>query len=648
MSRPYRNWAQALLACSLLTGLITGIAWAEEIRDLQAQRLASGQDAQKDQARYRQWVTDLADPKMEGRGVGTKGLEKAREYLVEQFKAMGLKPLFTQPQGVAFTQAFQAPGDVKLKEKQLKVSAGKEVYEAAHETDYTVMGFSPSRDFSGQVVFVGYSIVDKQKRYDSFKALPANALKGKIAVAFRYEPHDDKGKSQWAQGNAHAGQWTNNSDLTKKARQAAERGAVAILFVNPPARPVKKLRSTSQSIGRAIPIPMLHISFDFFKKIVAAAGNQKADETIKKWISQANSPHVDPPAQLLEGVQIGGSVALLRPKVTIHNVGAVLKGSGKLKDQIVVVGAHYDHLGFGGVGSFVTGKLHPGADDNASGTAGLLMLAQRFADRHKTEWALRDSSVPDLRTMVFVAFSGEERGLLGSAHMTKHFGEAGLDPKRIVAMINMDMIGRLTKDKLTVMGVGTAKEWKDMLAKANREAKLDLKLSMPGMGPSDHTQFYLKNIPVLHFFTGAHKDYHKPSDTADKVNVAGSLRILNVVDAVLTDLWRQPTRVAFQKTQGRVRNTSGRGSGVFLGIVPEYANLEGDKGCGISDVQPNSPAAKGGLKGGDIIIGWNGKKVGNLYDLSARLKESKPDQKVKIEVKRGDKKLTLEVTLGRR
>jgi len=480
--------------------------------------------------------------------------------------------------------------------------------------------------------------------------LPPDDLKGKVALAVRYEPHNQKGQSSWTDGNAHAGQWTSNSDLTRKARQAAERGAVAMLFVNPPARPTKKLRATGQSIGRAIPIPMLHISYDFFEKIVGRAGHQDTEAAIEKWLSQANKPDAktDPPAEVLKGVKVTGRVALLRPKVTIHNVGAVLAGAGKLKDEVVVVGAHYDHLGFGGPGSFVTGKIHPGADDNASGTAGLLLLAQRFAQRHKNEWALRDSSVPDLRTIVFVAFSGEERGLLGSAHMTKHFNEAGLDPKKIVAMINMDMIGRLKEDKLTVMGVGTAKQWKDMLGQANRTAKLDMKLSMPGMGPSDHTQFYLKNIPVLHFFTGAHKDYHKPTDTADKVNVAGSMKVLAVVDSIVSDLWRQPTRVAFQKTRGRVRNTSGRGSGVFLGVVPEYANLEGDAGCGISDVQPDSPAAKGGLKGGDVIIGWNGKKVGNLYDLSARLKESKPDQKVKIEVKRGDKKVTLEVTLGRR
>jgi hypothetical protein len=323
----------------------------------------------------------------------------------------------------------------------------------------------------------------------------------------------------------------------------------------------------------------------------------------------------------------------------------VLPGAGKLKDEVIVIGAHYDHLGFGGSASRSVGSknIHPGADDNASGTAGLIKLAEHYAARAKS------TDKTDSRTLIFVAFTGEERGLLGSRYMVKNFKQANLEAKNIVAMMNMDMIGRLNNKKLYVMGVGSGKQWKQMVADASKDLDFDLKTTESGTGPSDHTSFYMEKIPVLHFFSGTHKDYHKTTDTADKINAEGAVKILTMFDRILMSLWVEPERIAYLKTKARPHmGGTPRGSGAYLGIVPDYATIEGDQGCGLDGVSPGGPAEKAGLKGGDLIVQWDKIKVGNVYDLMKGLNSSKPNQKVKLKVKRGDKVIDIEVTMGSR
>jgi hypothetical protein len=345
----------------------------------------------------------------------------------------------------------------------------------------------------------------------------------------------------------------------------------------------------------------------------------------------------------LDGLTLACAVDLARPRITLHNVGGVLPGEGELSEECVVIAAHYDHLGLGGPGSRDPGqrRVHPGADDNASGTVGVLELAASLSRE-----ARRLRGLPR-RSVVFLAFSGEERGLLGSNYFVRHMPEAGLEFPRITAMLNMDMIGRMRGNKLIVMGVGTGKQWPQRLERAASGLGLEIKPSESGLGPSDHTSFYLRDVPVLHFFTGTHADYHQPTDTADKINADGALKTLRLIESLTTGLWGTPERIAFQKTKdahGGGRMTGG----VYLGLVPDYTTAEGDRGCGLDGVSPGSPAEKAGLKGGDFIVRWDDMPVRNIHDLMRGLNAGKAGQTVRLLVRRGADTLELRATLGAR
>jgi hypothetical protein len=307
------------------------------------------------------------------------------------------------------------------------------------------------------------------------------------------------------------------------------------------------------------------------------------------------------------------------------------------------MGAHYDHLGYGGHNSLAPNEHvpHVGADDNASGVTAMLMAAERMRARAKRGWKPQ-------HTLVFAAFTGEEIGLVGSSHFTD-------DPPRpletVEAMLNMDMVGRLRADKLQVMGVGTAVGFDSLLATTNRAVPLahfDLRTSEDGYGPSDHSSFYKKQVPVLFLFTGSHMDYHKPTDTWDKIHAAGLVRVSAFAQALVESLDARPKPV-YQKaradeSQGRI--AGGGGYGAYLGTVPDYMQTEG--GVLLSGVRTGAPADKAGLKGGDVIVRFDGIRVDNIYDYTFALRSRKPGQDVRITVKRDGSELDLVATLGRR
>ncbi|HEX8737012.1 MAG TPA: M20/M25/M40 family metallo-hydrolase [Pyrinomonadaceae bacterium] len=352
-----------------------------------------------------------------------------------------------------------------------------------------------------------------------------------------------------------------------------------------------------------------------------------------------------------------------------YNVIGVLDGTDAvLKNEIIVVGAHYDHLGKGGMGSLAANstEIHHGADDNASGVAAMLELARRFAAEKKNK-----------RTIVFAAFGGEEEGLLGSKF---YINNPSFPLDKTVAMINLDMVGRLNENKLNVGGIGTASEWKSLVENENippvyRLAEntkpapnpalkpdsnpapnneivgltglgggmpklFALQLSEDGFGPSDHSAFYAKQIPVLFFFTGAHADYHKPTDTAEKVNYEGLLKITNYVSEILKTIDENPKRPTYAVAKSTV--TGGRASfNVTIGVVPSYA--ESDGGLVLDGVRDGSPAAVAGIKAGDKIIKFAGREIRNIKDYTSVLGELKADTEYEIEVVRGAETLTLKV-----
>jgi hypothetical protein len=360
------------------------------------------------------------------------------------------------------------------------------------------------------------------------------------------------------------------------------------------------------------------------------------------------------------------AIDIKRNEVTAANVIGILDGSDPvLKDEYVVVGAHYDHLGNGGEGSLAprSGDIHHGADDNASGTAALIELARTFAGQHPRP----------KRTIVFMAFSGEEEGLLGSNYYVTH----PLFPlEKTVAMINMDMIGRMKDNKLIIGGVGTAAEWREQIALANVESKtvahaemlkmekpgkvtamvdgtgqmnqvivrperFALTLNEDGFGPSDHSSFYAKKVPVLFLFTGTHDDYHKPSDTAEKINYSDEARVVAMVTQIVEGLAANEKRLTYAVAKSE---STGRSSGfrVYLGTIPNYGDAT--DGLLLDGVRDDSPASKAGLKAGDKIVKLGGRDVRNVYDYTYALGEMKAGQEYELEVMRGGERLKLKIT----
>jgi Zn-dependent M28 family amino/carboxypeptidase len=331
------------------------------------------------------------------------------------------------------------------------------------------------------------------------------------------------------------------------------------------------------------------------------------------------------------------------------NVVGVVKGSDpRLASEYVVIGAHYDHLGTGGPESLAArpdGQIHHGADDNASGTSGLIELARVISsERSRLK-----------RSVVFVAFSGEELGLLGSAAYTK-------DPvaplASTVAMLNMDMIGRLRNGSLFVGGVGTSPAWKPLLERLNavsrqtatassngHATRFQLSFGEDGFGPSDHQSFYVRDLPVLFFFTGTHEDYHKPSDTADKINSEGARQVAELVREVAESIANEPERIAFNKVKVQSR-PAGRGFRVYLGTVPNYSDQS--DGMKLDGVRPGSPAEKAGLRAGDLIIKLGKTPVKNVYDYTYALGEMMPGEEVEIAIRRDGRDMTLKITPEKR
>jgi aminopeptidase YwaD len=320
-------------------------------------------------------------------------------------------------------------------------------------------------------------------------------------------------------------------------------------------------------------------------------------------------------------------------KAISWNVGGYLEGNDpELQKEWLIIGAHFDHLGMGGEGSLYRGKepqIHNGADDNASGTAGVMELAEKFASQ-------KDKVK---RSIAFFTFSGEELGLLGSNYLVNHMP---FPVEESAAMINMDMIGRLKDSSLIVYGTGTSSYFKDLL---NKENKFGFKLTFndEGYGPSDQSSFYGAKIPVLFFFTGTHEDYHKPTDDTEKINFNGEAEVLDYVYNVAMDIDNSTERPDYLLVEKKESNKM-YSIKVYVGTIPDFAgNVDGYK---ISGVSEGGPAQLAGLKGGDIIVEFGGKKISNIYDFTYALGDFVPGDVVDVVVKRGEEQITFKVKLG--
>jgi len=563
-------------------------------------------------------VAVLAADDMEGRGLGTKGLERAADWIEARLRRSGLQPAF----GRSYRQPFRVKAGVAL--------AGANDLEGVAAADWTPLGMSSSGAFAGELAFAGYGIEAPAVGY---RELDAIDVKGKVVLMLRYEPQEKDDASPFDGRRP-----SRFSAMRYKVLQARERGAAAVVFVTGPAQddgqdrlPVLKNDGPESAAG----LPVLQVKLAVARRWLAGAGVDLDA------FQRAVDRDLVPRSRAATGVRVSGRVDVKATYFEAENVAGILEGRGRLAREVVVLGAHYDHLGFGGTGSLRPDAraVHHGADDNASGTAAAILAAERVA---KALGGARER-----RTLVVALFSGEESGLAGSSAFVAAAPRPMAD---IAAMINLDMVGRLRDDRLTALGSGTAPQWNEALDRLQRPLGLDVARVGDGYGPSDQTSFYAAGIPVLHFFTGAHEAYHTPDDTAATVNAAGAARVVALTAGLVEDLLAARITPTYARTaSGPPLAGDSRGYGAYLGTVPDYGAMEAvDGGVLLADVRAGSPAAHAGIRGGDRLVGLAGTKVANLYDMTYALQDHKPGDAVDVVVMRGGERLTLRAVLGER
>ncbi|MFW5839146.1 MAG: M20/M25/M40 family metallo-hydrolase [Planctomycetota bacterium] len=574
--------------------------------------VASGQTVESEARVYKELVVKLAGEEFAGRGTGSEGEDKARDWLAEQYAAAGLNPA----RGKSYIQPFDLKAGAKIVDQQLRyrIGQGKWISLAAGK-DFAAMQLSAAGSFSAEPVFGGYGIADRKRGFDSFGQ--ADKKIDRVLVVFRYEPHDDKGVSLWSQ---RPGGWTRQSYLQTKVSQAEEVGAKALLVVNPPAHADADFLGAS--VGRSGgKMPVYHLSLDAFSDMLTAAG-MGAEKKLAELKSSA-----DKASGLIElpGLTLAGEVELEPRVLQADNVVAVLGGAGNLAGEVIVLGAHYDHLGRRGE------SYMPGADDNASGTAAVVLLARRLVKA----WA---GDQTPRRTVLFVNFSGEELGLHGSRYFLKHLDQVGLKKEQITAMVNFDMVGRSRSGKLSVSGVGSAEAWASLIDQA--AGGTDLKVTqVPGTWPSsDQYSFHREGIPSLFFNTGMHGDLHKPTDTAEKIKSVPAVQVVRLAENLTRALATRPERLTFVEAKAD--------KGGYLGVGLE-STADG-KAIRLTHVVPDSPADKGGLVAGDLITAAGRTSIDSAASLVKHLRSRKPGDRVKLTVQRDGQTREIEVTLGKR
>ena len=554
----------------------------------------------------------LASDRMEGRGLGTHGIDLAADWIESQLGATKLQPAF----GKSYRQPFQVKTGVAL-------AAGNRLSTVADD-DWTPLGMSSTGAFSGEVAFVGYGISAPALNYDDYAGID---LKRKIALMLRYEPQERDENSPF--DGKRPSRW---SAVRYKILQARERGAAAVIFVTGPLQDEPKDRlPVLKNDGPESPagLPVLQVKTSVAQKWVDLAQFQKdVDSDLKP------RSHALP-------ITIDGRVAVQNTYVTTANLAGILPGRGKLAQDVVVLGAHYDHMGYGGAGSMRPNvrAIHYGADDNASGTVAVLLAAERLHD------ALAKAT--DRRTIVFALFSAEEVGLGGSSWFVDH---PPMPLDHVVAMVNLDMVGQLRDDLLVALGADSAPQWRSVIEPSATAAHLNVISRGDGYGPSDQTSFYAKRIPVLHLFTGAHERYHTPDDRAETLNYPGASRVVDFTAGIVETLARGDVTPTYARLAAApALEGDSRGYGAYLGTIPDYRAMDSQSGgVLLADVRAGGPADQAGIRGGDRIVEMAGTRIENLYDMTFALQDHRPGQTIDVVVIRSGQRQTLRATLGTR
>jgi aminopeptidase YwaD len=558
----------------------------------------------------RQHIQFLSSDRLKGRQPGTPGSKQAIRYLEKEWKSTGVLPAgekgFKQP--FTFTSGISLSGYNRLKINELRKTFRV-------KQDFMPIGFSAVGQVNANVIFAGYGFSTKDSvSWDDYSNIDVD---GKWVLVLRGSPD----------GSSPHSAFSNYSPLRKKYLAARDNNAAGILFVNPynddNMEEFVELRfGPSSSQGS---IPAIHISQKLAQQLIPHR------ILLKDLQGDLDSNRTSISFDL--NISVNATVGLRIKKSKGTNVLGIVHGDGT-SDEIIIVGAHMDHLGMGGEGS---GSLRPdeiaihnGADDNASGTAGLLEVAE----------IISTNSEKLKRDVLFIAFDAEEKGLLGSKYFVNN---PNIELENVSAMINMDMVGRLRDSSLTVGGTGTSPMFEPLLDSLQNIHNLNISYSKEGFGPSDHSSFYIKDIPVLFFFTGTHDDYHKPSDDWEKINASGEKTILDLVYDVIKHIGTIEEKPFFTVSGPKERSQNNRGFKVTFGIIPSYSSS--GPGLTIDGVRSEGPAEIAGIQSGDIIVEIDGKDIQDIYDYMHRLGDLKKGQKVEVKIKRGDRALELVVNL---
>jgi aminopeptidase YwaD len=553
----------------------------------------------------------LASDELKGRYPGTSEDALVEKYIASEFKKAGLvlyDKTGLQHFGIV-TDIEAGPGNrVSFADSELVLG-----------TDYQPFAFSASGTADAELTFAGYGfqIASEDLSWDDYAGLDVN---GKWVMLLRGVPGEQEASSPYI----------NYSEDRGKALSAADLGAAGVILVSgnsfDPGDHLEELKGKQPAIA----IPVVQMTRSAADRLLSIAGADSLG-VIEKRITVELIPQ-----SFATDQQVQITVDLEPMQVESSNVIATLKGSNPaLRDQYVIIGAHHDHLGMGGPGSSSrqpdTTAVHNGADDNASGVAGVLEIAERLV-----------ADAPQ-RSILFATFGAEEMGLVGSRYLTEH---PPVDLDQVQAMINLDMVGRLNEQRqLQIGGVGTSPGLEKLLDSLNGSFGFDLKFSNEGYGPSDHAAFYAMDIPVIFISTGGHPDYHTPADDLERINLEGEREILDFTALVAEALANEREKIAFTEAGPKVQGSSrGRRGGITLGLMPDVT-YDGNDGMPVMFVTQGKPAAVGGIQKGDVIVAIEGKSVGNVYDYMSRLDQLKEGMSIIVTVNRNGDLLDLVIRI---
>ena len=577
-----------------------------------------------------QHVQTLSNPFFEGRVPGSRGNDLAAEYVEFFMKQAGLEPAFTTAGDASvksFRQPFELQGGAPKVETAVVSMSG---HSLKRGDQFEVIGSSGSGDVTAPLVFAGYAIEAGQDGYTSFSE--KDDFTGKIVIFLRYEPLDEGGRSLWSDRR-----FSGYAGMRPKLDALAARKPAALIMVNPPEckSGAKGLENTESSVfGSSYEFPIVQITQEQADALVKSA--DESGRSLMDMRRLADDGKIKTLA-LKPDVKVSINVAISEKGLAAQNVGGIISGKGALASEWVILGSHYDHVGMGYFGAQPNnrGKLHPGADDNASGTSAMLCLTKKLKDYMGSKEAPENC-----RSILLMAFTAEEMGLDGSREYVKH---PTIPADKIAAMLNMDMVGRLSGDRLAMSGTGTAEGFTDLIRPAVVASGLTVDADATGSGPSDHASFYAAGIPVLFLFTRTHPEYHTPLDQGFTVNPYGASKVIALAEGLIKILVTTPTKPVFQSTD----STGGASRGyakVRLGISPGQGKRK-DPGLLIEAVTAQTSAADAGLKKGDVILKWDDQPMSDSGELMAMLREKNPGDVVTLLIKRDGSEQDVKVTL---